>query len=67
MAFAPGRHHAPAFSVGIDVMKTQIPARDTLEQFIEVFDEQVSPTCFFLPSQNTDWDYPISLTLVNTT
>lgn len=41
MAFAPGVHNPPAFNVGIDVMRTQIPARDTVDSFIAVFEEQV--------------------------
>ncbi|KAJ3537374.1 hypothetical protein NMY22_g5612 [Coprinellus aureogranulatus] len=42
MAFAAGGHNPPAFSVGIDVMKAQVPARDTVDSFIAVFEEQLT-------------------------
>lgn len=50
MAFATGSHNPPAFNIGIDVMKAQIPARDTIDSFIEIFDEQV---CLSVPPART--------------
>jgi 4'-phosphopantetheinyl transferase len=42
MAFAPGTHNPPAFSVGIDVMKVRMPGRDTLASFVNSVRGQVS-------------------------
>lgn len=42
MAFAPGAYNPPAFSIGIDVMKTQLPARDTVDSFIAMFEGQLT-------------------------
>ncbi|KAG6911640.1 hypothetical protein DXG01_007890 [Tephrocybe rancida] len=43
MAFAPGIHNPPAFSIGIDVMKVRIPSRDTLASFIDSVSDQLTP------------------------
>ncbi|KAG6855061.1 hypothetical protein C0991_005990 [Blastosporella zonata] len=40
MAFAPGIHNPPAFSIGVDVMKVRIPGRDTLGSFVESISDQ---------------------------
>ncbi|KAG5654466.1 hypothetical protein H0H81_001965 [Sphagnurus paluster] len=42
MAFAPGIHYPPAFSVGIDVMKVRIPGRDTFASFVESVRDQLT-------------------------
>jgi 4'-phosphopantetheinyl transferase len=34
MAFAPGIYGAPAYNIGIDVMKVRIPGRDTFASFV---------------------------------
>ena len=45
MAFAPGVHDPPAYSLGIDVMKIKIPGRETLSSFINVVGDQVCTRC----------------------
>ncbi|KAJ7591309.1 hypothetical protein C8J56DRAFT_1013992 [Mycena floridula] len=42
MAFATGKHHAPAFSLGIDVMKVAVPARDTFLSFVSTMRSQLT-------------------------
>jgi 4'-phosphopantetheinyl transferase len=41
MAFGPGDHEPPAFQVGVDVMKVEIPPREPFPQFVRIFSEQV--------------------------
>ncbi|GLB33585.1 putative 4'-phosphopantetheinyl transferase [Lyophyllum shimeji] len=43
MAFAPGTHNPPAFSIGIDVMKVRIPGRDTVASFVNSVGDQLTP------------------------
>jgi 4'-phosphopantetheinyl transferase len=42
MAFAPGIYGAPAYNLGIDVMKVRIPGRDTFASFVRTVGDQVS-------------------------
>jgi hypothetical protein len=60
MAFAPGEYGPPAFLVGIDVMKIQVPTRgaadgvasflDTVgETTVSVFDPRISPLTLSSP------------------
>jgi 4'-phosphopantetheinyl transferase len=44
MAFAPGIHGAPAYNIGIDVMKVRIPGRDTFASFVHTIGDQVNLT-----------------------
>ncbi|KAF5388195.1 hypothetical protein D9615_000194 [Tricholomella constricta] len=43
MAFAPGAHNPPAFSIGVDVMKVRIPGHETLVSFIDSVGDQLTP------------------------
>ncbi|TFK43160.1 4'-phosphopantetheinyl transferase superfamily [Crucibulum laeve] len=43
LAFAPGIHNAPAFSIGIDVMKVRLPSRETFASFVDSVGEQLTP------------------------
>jgi len=42
MAFAPGDHEPPAFQVGVDIMKVNLPQREPFPKFVEIFSEQAS-------------------------
>ncbi|RDB23299.1 L-aminoadipate-semialdehyde dehydrogenase-phosphopantetheinyl transferase [Hypsizygus marmoreus] len=42
MAFAPGTHNPPAYSVGMDVMKVRIPGRETFASFVETVGDQLT-------------------------
>jgi hypothetical protein len=42
MAFGPGDHEPPAFQVGVDIMKVELPKREPFPQFVNIFSEQVS-------------------------
>jgi len=42
MAFGPGDQEPPAFQVGIDVMKVEIPPREPFPQFVRIFNEQLT-------------------------
>ncbi|TFK27073.1 hypothetical protein FA15DRAFT_636471 [Coprinopsis marcescibilis] len=48
VAFAPGVHNPPSYSVGIDVMKTQIAPRERFPTFLEAFEDQLTPLEFKL-------------------
>lgn len=41
MAFAPGIHGAPAFSIGVDVMKVRVPGRESFLSFVQTVGDQV--------------------------
>ncbi|KAG6820443.1 hypothetical protein H0H93_000439 [Arthromyces matolae] len=43
MAFAPGIHDPPAFSLGVDVMKVRIPDRCTFASFVESVSDTLTP------------------------
>jgi len=42
MAFAPGDHEPPAFQVGVDIMKVNLPQREPFPKFVEIFSEQLT-------------------------
>jgi phosphopantetheinyl transferase len=44
MAFAPGIHGAPAYNIGVDIMKVRIPGRDTFASFVHTVRDQVNLT-----------------------
>lgn len=41
MVVGPGRTNPPAFGLGIDVMKTRVPGKSSINEFIEVVGDQV--------------------------
>lgn len=41
MAFAPGSHNPPAYSIGVDVMKVRLPGRESFVSFVETVGDQV--------------------------
>lgn len=41
MVFAPGIHGAPAYNIGIDVMKVRVPGRETFASFVHTIRDQV--------------------------
>jgi len=41
MAFAPGSHNPPVFSIGIDIMKVRIPGRESFSSFVQTVGDQV--------------------------
>ncbi|KAJ3723218.1 4'-phosphopantetheinyl transferase superfamily [Lentinula raphanica] len=43
MAFANGKAHPPAYSIGVDVMKVHRPRRDSYRSFVDTFHEQLTP------------------------
>jgi hypothetical protein len=48
MAFAPGVHGPPAFLIGVDVMKIQVPTRGTADgvaSFLHVVGETTVSVC----------------------
>jgi len=53
MAFAPGIHGAPAYNIGIDVMKVRIPGRETLASFVNTVRDQVK--VILLPMINSSF------------
>lgn len=59
MAFGPGSDDPPAFRIGVDVMKVELPKRSPFPQFVKAFSEQVSEV---LPS---GFHAPIPLRTVN--
>lgn len=42
LAFSPGIHNPPAFSIGIDVMKVRTPTNETFATFLASFEEQLT-------------------------
>jgi 4'-phosphopantetheinyl transferase len=42
MVFAPGIYGAPAYNIGIDVMKVRVPGRDTFASFVNTVRDQVN-------------------------
>ncbi|KAF9534407.1 4'-phosphopantetheinyl transferase superfamily [Crepidotus variabilis] len=42
MVVGPGRTNPPAFGLGIDVMKTRVPGKSSINEFIEVVGDQLS-------------------------
>ncbi|KAF8897293.1 4'-phosphopantetheinyl transferase superfamily [Infundibulicybe gibba] len=43
IAFAPGAHQPPAFSIGVDIMKVRVPARSTFASFVQTMADQLTP------------------------
>ncbi|KAJ4472266.1 4'-phosphopantetheinyl transferase superfamily [Lentinula aciculospora] len=43
MAFADGKSHPPAHSIGIDVMKVHLPRGNLYRSFVDTFEEQLTP------------------------
>jgi len=57
MAFAPGIHGAPAYNIGVDIMKVRIPGRDTFASFVHTVRDQLTPLehrCLFKPGISQD-------------
>ncbi|KAH6914829.1 4'-phosphopantetheinyl transferase superfamily [Coprinopsis sp. MPI-PUGE-AT-0042] len=42
LAFSPGVHNPPAFSIGIDMMKVRAPIGETFASFVETFEDQLT-------------------------
>ncbi|KAJ3810518.1 4'-phosphopantetheinyl transferase superfamily [Lentinula aff. lateritia] len=43
MAFANGKSHPPAYSIGVDVMKVYLPRGNPYRSFVDTFQEQLTP------------------------
>jgi len=42
MAFGPGTDDPPAFRIGVDIMKVELPQRDPFPQFVKMFSDQLT-------------------------
>jgi len=42
MAFGPGTDDAPAFRIGVDIMKVELPQREAFPQFVKMFSNQLT-------------------------
>jgi len=43
MAFGPGEHDPPAYRLGVDIMKVELPKRESFPTFVRIFSDQLTP------------------------
>ncbi|KAF7985217.1 hypothetical protein HWV62_7850 [Athelia sp. TMB] len=43
MAFGPGELDPPAYRLGVDVMKVELPKRESFPAFVRIFSDQLTP------------------------
>lgn len=54
MVAGPGEHDPPAYKLGVDVMKVELPKRESFPAFVRIFSDQVRYTSTQMQRQIVD-------------